>query len=128
MRGFKRDETETKAAYTCKALVDKRKRSFIGRKPDGSLHLMLAGEDKTRMWDQIMTRDRSMCRGCPTAHYVGAFGEWDHMHHKTWDRCDCAANGRCVCSAFHLRRHVVRFREEFKPCRGVLSFVRQAVA
>lgn len=131
-RGFRLDVTETKAAYACGALTDKKKRSFIGRKPDGTLHLMLFGEDKTRMHDEIMSRDRCICRGCPKPHYVGPFGEWDHLRHQLWNRCDDAANGRCVCSGFHVKRHGPQSwklpKEKFEPCVGVKSFVGREVA
>lgn len=106
MRGFKRDRTETERAYEDARFTDKRKRSFIGRDPQGALHELLAGEDKSRRYVEIMDRAAGYCQGCPTQHYIGSLGEWDHIRAGLSGRCDCAHNGRWVCAEFHRKRHV----------------------
>jgi len=104
MRGFKFDPTETRLAFAEKRITDKR--SFIGRAPDGSLHELLAGKDKSNRWEEIRVRAANLCQGCDTPHYVGVFGEWDHIQGGTSGRCDCLHNARFVCIAFHRKRHV----------------------
>src|SRR5256885_13010604 len=105
-RGFKIAREETRAAYQSGSFTDKRKRSFIGRGPDGTLHELLAGEDKSRRYREVMDASQGICQGCATAHYVGAMGEWDHRKGGLTSRCDCLHNARRVCADFHRKRHV----------------------
>lgn len=130
MRGFALAVAATERAYKVGALRDKHKRSFIGRKPDGSMHLLLFGMDKNWMHERVMSNAAGRCQGCPISHYVGAWLEWDHLNHKQWNRCDCERNGRGVCNPFHTRRHTRREREEIPPCPGtdIEEFLTQAEA
>jgi hypothetical protein len=120
VRGFKRCEAETREAYETGKFTDRKKRSFIGRRSDGTQHLLLAGEDKSRTRDEIFERDKGICTLCPVPHYVGKIhGEWDHVRHMPWERCDCPSNGRVACKRSHVNRHTVRKKEELPVCPGV---------
>lgn len=105
-RGFKRDRTETAKAYEEGRLTDRKKRSFIGRGPDGTLHELLAGEDKSRRRSAVMERAGGLCQGCEPAHFLGEDGEWHHIQSGLSGRCDCLHNARWVCADFHRKRHV----------------------
>jgi hypothetical protein len=105
-RGHKYDRFETERAYREGRLTDKRKRSFIGRDSSGQHHELLAGEDKSRRYREIMDAAKGLCQGCSTPHYVGSMGEWDHIKSGLSGRCDCLHNGRWVCVDFHRKRHV----------------------
>lgn len=105
-RGMKFDRFETDKAYRMGLLIDNRERSFIGRAPDGSLHDMLYGEDKTRRRREVLEAAKGLCQGCAPPHYVGEMGEWDHIQGGLTGRCDCKHNSRWVCEGFHRKRHV----------------------
>src|SRR2546425_437313 len=106
-RGFRLDRAETNKAYREGRLTDPRKRSFIGRSTDGSLHDLLSGADKERRYREVMERAKGLCQGCPRPHYVGAMGQWHHV----WTpgkvmRCDCLHSALWACEPWHLKEHV----------------------
>ena len=113
-------ENETLRAYKIGALRDTKKRSFIGRKPDGSIHLLLWGKDKEWMHDRVIANSNGNCQGCTMSHFVlRDYLQWDHMNNKPWNRCDCENNARAVCRSFHELRHTKREREHVQPCGGI---------
>jgi len=122
-RGFKVAIAETREAYESGTLTDKHKRSFIGRAPDMSLHELLAGEDKTRRYSEVMAAAAGWCQGCQPPHYVGTQLEWDHIQGGLSGRCDCIYNSRGVCRSFHLSRHYQVGRSTLKEpkskCPGI---------
>jgi hypothetical protein len=108
-RGHQTAHYETRQAYETGQFTDKYKRSFIGRAADGSLHELLAGEDKQRRYREVFERAAGMCQGCQPSHYIGEFGEWDHIQGGLSGRCDCLHNAQWVCPTFH--RHKTRDSE-----------------
>jgi hypothetical protein len=120
-RGFHRCQAETTLAYKLGLLLDHKKRSFIGAKPDGSLHLLLWGADKLIQHDRVMTRDGWTCQGCKPKHYIGQVSQWDHVNHKLWNRCDDLGNARTVCEGYHRARHLHRKHEVLPGCPGILA-------
>ena len=118
-RGFKLDRAETANAYERGQYVDKRKRSFVGRASDGSLHDLLFGEDKSRRRREVIEKFRGVCSGCKTGHYIGALGEWHHRWRPGHvPRCDCIASAMWVCNSWHVRYTMARKHSEVTSCPG----------
>jgi hypothetical protein len=122
-RGYKIAHTETRQAYAEGRFTDKYKRSFYGRATDGSLHELLAGEDKSRRYREVMEAANGFCQGCASPHHIGSFGEWHHIQDGLSGRCDDMSNARWVCITFHRARHVQvgqsTLEESKSKCLGV---------
>jgi len=88
-----------------------------------SLHELLAGEDKSRRYSEMLATFTGWCEGCTPSHYIGQECEWHHRQGGLSGRCDCVANRKWVCHAYHLSVHVqvgrsTRKEPKFK-CPGI---------
>ncbi len=93
MRGFKRDEQATAAAYEWGIFLDKKKRSFVSlpKKSDHGFiaHNLLAGIDRSDLHDEVRDDAQDICFYCGMKAYDG---EMCHKNHKAGKKCDCLAN------------------------------------
>ena len=104
-RGAKREEAFTKLLLRNKLLLDRR--SFVGRRSDGTVHLFLKGNDMSEQRDRVIERANWQCQ--IGEHSIGAFvrddGEMDHIVGGNVLRCDCLHNLRRVCEMHHRRKN-----------------------
>ena len=121
-RGFQKDVPATDAAYASGKLIDAQRRSFIsqpkavpGECDTPEPHLLLAGADKTKARMALFQREHNRCQKCKCVvvwgsdefgwSEYGMRGEWNHIRHKPWNKCDCDANAELLCPACHRRVH-----------------------
>ena len=99
--GFKVDEQATKL------LIDsgffQSKGSEFAYDSDYKPHLLLAGEDKSRVCLNLKARAKR-CAICGE-HLLPEQAEIDHIQGGTYRRCDCPHNLRTVCKPCHRARH-----------------------
>lgn len=111
MRGFKRDNFETRLAYAAGHFRDKKKRSFISL-PKASehgtvAHQIVRGDDVGPLREAIFKRDGGLCqlrlsKWCLVR--MSFEGDW-HLEHRVGgdaDRCWCAVNLRVSCAPCHI--------------------------
>lgn len=118
MRGFKRDEPATEAAYKKGLLIDSKHRSFIsqpklieGENDEPEPHLLLAGNDIRLARIALFVRERNRCQKCRRIvvwgsdefgwSEYGEVGEWSHVRDKLWNKCDCPQNSLLLCHKCH---------------------------
>jgi hypothetical protein len=118
-RGFQRSIADTEAAYRSGLLIDQQKRSFIskpklieGENDEPEPHLVLYGADVTSARMNLFRRENNRCQKCKLvvtwAGEDGMVGEYNHIRHKPWNRCWCAANAELLCRRCHSAVHADR--------------------
>ena len=88
-RGFRPDPVETSKHK----FLDRR--SYCGRRKDGSYHFILFGNDKSQWRLRILMRSKKFCEHCGLSTLSG------EAHHKSSgdvNRCDCDENGCYLCT------------------------------
>ena len=109
-RGHKKDVHVTKLLFRNGLLLDRRSFLSLPREEDGTVHLMLKGDDivcqRQRVWHRSKQRC-ALCKGAITFDF-----EMDHIQGGTSGRCDCLHNLRALCRDCHRLKHVrTRFGE-----------------
>jgi hypothetical protein len=108
-RGHRRDKAVTRLLRENGFFLDKR--SFVSspRLSDGSVHLILFGDDVGVQRHKLFLRDKETCQKCgrhaPENGQEGFHGEWHHLDHTLAGRCDCLHNAEVRCGAFVSRCH-----------------------
>ena len=95
-RGFRPDPIET-AKHK---FLDRR--SYCGRRKDGTYHFILFGRDKEN-WRNAVLCGLTYCNAC--GRHCTWNSEVDHKSSGEVHRCDCLENGQKLCHNCHEGKH-----------------------